>query len=106
MKVKLTPVLKPVPDLGEHQVTASQLASNGMDGNPLYESDYLGRTVAVRHGGALIAGPLRSVIDSVDPRYLILGIGDFITVPVTYTQRVTVAPDGGRLSITITPKAE
>ncbi len=36
--LKLARQLKPVPELGAHQITASQLATNGMDGNPTYKA--------------------------------------------------------------------
>lgn len=107
MELKLARRLREVPDLGAHQVTASQLATNGMEGNPIYQSNHLGRTIAVRRYGAMLTGPLRSVTDSRTESLLILGIGDYLTVAVPYTWPVTVAPDGYRMSVTVRPpKAE
>ncbi|MGB7237801.1 MAG: hypothetical protein WBD41_17725 [Rhodococcus sp. (in: high G+C Gram-positive bacteria)] len=95
-----------VPDLGAHQIIASQLATGGMDGNPIYRSAHLGRIIAVRRGGAIIAGPLRSVTDSVVLGRLVLGIGDTETVAVGYTHPISVAPARSRLSIIVTPHTE
>lgn len=106
MELKLVRRLREVPDLGAHQVTASQLATNGMDDTPIYMSNHLGRTVAVRRYGALLTGPLESVTDSRTDRLLILGIGDYLTVAVPYTWPVTVAPDGYRMSVTVHPSKE
>ena len=64
MKLRLAPKLRQLPDLGTHQVAASQLATNVMDGSPIYRSDHIGRIVSVRQGETIIAGPLRGVLDS------------------------------------------
>ncbi|MBM4517484.1 hypothetical protein GS432_19445 [Rhodococcus hoagii] len=98
MRLKLAPKLRPLPDLGKHQITASQLATNGMDGNPIYQSDHIGRIVAVRRRETYIVGPLRSVMDSMTPPLLILEIGEFKTA-VHPAHPVTVAPDGYRLTV-------
>lgn len=100
----LAPVLAKVPDLGAHQIIASQLATGGMDGGPTYRSAHLGRTVAVRSGGAIIVGPLRSVTDSTVLGRLVLGIGDVETVAVGYTHPISVAPANTRLTITAAPE--
>lgn len=99
-------VLAQVPDLGAHQILASQLATGGMDDGPIYQSAHLGRTIAVRRGGAIIAGPLRSVTDSAVLGRLVLGIGETETVAVGYTHPISVAPARSRLSITVTPESE
>ncbi|NKS10090.1 hypothetical protein GS580_16585 [Rhodococcus hoagii] len=96
--LKLARKLQSLPDLGTHQVTASQLATNGMDGNPIYKSDHIGRVVAVRRGTTTIAGPLRGVVDSIQAPLLILEIGEFKTA-VHPTHPVTVAPEGCRLKV-------
>lgn len=104
--LKLAPHLRSLPDLKEHEVTAAQLATNGIEaaGVPsLYQSDHLGRVIAVRQGEAFLAGPLRGVTDSVESPLLILRIGQFTTA-VHPSHPVTVAPDGYRLTITAQPK--
>lgn len=93
MKLRLAPKLRPLPDLGTHQVAASQLATNGMDDSPIYRSDHIGRIVSVRRGETIIAGPLRGVLDSQTEPLLILEIGNFRTA-VHPTHPVTVAPPG------------
>lgn len=102
MKLQLAPRLRALPDLGTHEITASQLATNGMDGNPIYQSDHIGRIIAVRQGDSIVAGRLRSVTDSSTEPLLVLRIGDFTTA-VHPTHPVTVAPDGYRLSVTARP---
>ncbi|MBM4587601.1 hypothetical protein GS507_05260 [Rhodococcus hoagii] len=99
--LKLARQLKPVPELGAHQITASQLATNGMDGNPTYKSNHIGRIVAVRRVDTIIVGPLRGVVDSLQSPLLILEIGDTKTA-VHPTHPVTVAPDGCRLTVVAT----
>lgn len=99
MRVRAVPRLRSVPDLGEHQITAAQLATNGMDGNPIYKSDHIGRIVAVRRRDSIVAGKLLSVTDSSTEPLLILQIGEFTTA-VHPTQPVTVAPAGSGLSVT------
>lgn len=96
--LKLARKLQSLPDLGTHQVAASQLATNGMDGNCIYQSNHIGRIVAVRRRETYIVGPLRSVMDSMTPPLLVLGIGDFTTA-VHPTHPVTVAPEGCRLKV-------
>ncbi|ASN72014.1 hypothetical protein 7S2_21 [uncultured Caudovirales phage] len=103
MRLKLAPRIRPLPELGERQVTASQLATNGMDGNPIYQSDHIGRIVAVRKGDTVIAGPLRSVLDSIQAPGIILEIGEFRT-SVHPSHPVTVAPDGCRLTVVASRK--
>lgn len=103
--LKLARKLKPVPQLGTHQITAAQLATNGMDGNPIYKSDHIGRIVAIRKRDTYIVGPLRGVVDSVQAPLLILEIGDFKTA-VHPTHPVTVAPEGCRLTVVATPKEQ
>ena len=96
--------LKPVPDLGQHQITAAQLASNGMDGNPIYESDYIGRTIVLKIHGTVIAGKLDFVQDAIDIGSLLLRIG-YRDVAVPLTHRVMVIPEGHRLQFTAVPVA-
>jgi hypothetical protein len=73
-----------------------------MDGESgIYQSDHIGRTIALRFQGTLLAGPLKQVTDSLTPGLLILRIGDYITAPVSYAHRVTVCPVGARLSVTV-----
>ncbi|NKR90573.1 hypothetical protein GS483_00325 [Rhodococcus hoagii] len=98
MKLRLASKLRPLPELGEHQITASQLATNGMEGNPIYKSDHIGRIVALRKGDTIIAGPLRSVLDSIQAPGIILEIGEFRT-SVHPSHPVTVAPEGHRLTV-------
>lgn len=99
MKLTLARRLQPLPDLGTHEITAAQLATNGMDGSPIYQSDHIGRIVAVRKGDVIVAGKLRSVTDSLTFPLLVLKIGEFDTA-VHPTHPVTVAPEGYRLSVT------
>lgn len=102
----MTPVkLAPLPDLGVHQIVAAQLASNGMDGNPIYKSDHIGCTVVVKIHRTIIAGKLVSVQDAIDPGSLLLRIG-YETVAVPLTHRVTVIPEGYRLQFTAIPPEE
>jgi hypothetical protein len=102
MRLKLAPKLQALPDLGTHEITASQLATNGMDGNPIYQSDHIGRTIAVRYHGAFVAGELRTVMDSLTSPLIILEIGYF-KAAVHPTHPVTVAPEGYRLTVTAKP---
>ncbi|MCZ9635138.1 hypothetical protein [Rhodococcus sp. BH5] len=105
MKLAAAPKLQTIPDLGPHEIVASQLATNGMgtDGEPnLYQSDRIGRTVAVRHHGAIVAGTLRTVTDSLTYPLIILEIGYF-KVAIHPTHPVTVAPEGYRLAVTAKP---
>lgn len=97
--------LKPVPDLGQHQITAVQLASNGMDGNPIYQSDYIGRTIVLKVHGTVLAGQLDSVLDAIDDGKLLLRIG-YHNVAVPLTHRITVIPEGHRLQFTAVPKPQ
>ncbi|MDG3012162.1 hypothetical protein G4X40_18630 [Rhodococcus sp. D2-41] len=99
MKLELAGRLRALPNPGAGEVAAVELATNGMDGQPTYRSDHIGRTVALRYHGTLIAGPLESVTDSLDETSIILRIGDFITVAVHPTHPVTVAPEGYTLSV-------
>ena len=94
--------LKPVPDLGQHQITAVQLASNGMDGNPIYQSDYIGRTIVLKIYGTVLAGQLDSVQDAIDDGRILLRIG-YHNVAVPLTHRITVIPEGHRLQFTAVP---
>jgi len=98
--VRLVP--RAVPDLAEHQVIAAQLATNGIEGAPIYASEHVGRIVAVRRGPTVIAGPLKSVTDSLTEPLLILEIGEFKTA-VLPDHPVTVAPAGHRLTIVARP---
>lgn len=101
MRLRLAAGLQAVPDLDAHEITAAQLATNGMDGNPIYKSDHIGRIVAVKQRGAMIAGRLESVTDAGVEPFLVLQIGDFRTA-VHPAHPVTVAPAGCRLTITAT----
>jgi len=105
MRLKLAPKLRPLPELGMHQITASQLATNGMDGNPIYKSDHIGRAIAVRANGALLAGKLCAVTDSATSPLLVLEIG-YHKVAVHPTHPVTVAPEGYQLNVVARPKPE
>ena len=105
MRLKLAPHLKPLPDLGTHEITASQLATNGMDENCSYQSDHIGRTVAVRVRGTIVAGKLEAVTDSVIAPLLILRIGDF-SAAIHPAHPVMVAPEGYRLTVTATTREQ
>lgn len=98
MKLALARRLRPLPDLGEHQVAASQLATNGMDG-PIYQSDHIGRTIAVRAHGTLLVGKLTSVTDSATEPLIVLRIGSHQIVAVHPAHPITVAPVGYRLAV-------
>jgi predicted DNA-binding protein len=101
-EVKLAPRLRSVRDIGTHEVTASQLATNGMEGRATYLSDHIGRTVAVRLRDTIIAGPLEAVTDSLISPLLVLRIGQF-EVAVHPAHPLTVAPDGHRLTVVSGP---
>ena len=108
MRLKLAPKLQALPDLGTHEITASQLATNGMGkggGPDLYRSDHIGRTIAVHLPDAVIAGKLRTVSDSLTYPLLVLEIG-YIKAAVHPTHPVTVAPEGYRLTVVAQPKEE
>lgn len=109
MKLKLAPKLQPLPELGTHQITASQLATNGIgaDGEAsMYMSDHIGRTIAVRKNGTIIAGPLQGVFDSASSKTrIVLEIGEF-RVGLHPTHPVTVAPEGHRLTVVAKPKPD
>ncbi|WP_156380544.1 MULTISPECIES: hypothetical protein [unclassified Rhodococcus (in: high G+C Gram-positive bacteria)] len=72
----------------------------------MYNSDHIGRTVAVRAYGCLHAGKLTAVTDSMTDPLIVLQIGTYQTVAVHPSHRVTVAPVGCKLTVTAVPKAD
>lgn len=110
MKPWIAPArLKSLPDLGAHEIVAAELATNGVgnEGEPsTYLSDHLDRVVAVRQHGALIAGRLTSVADSVESPLLVLRIGKHTTVAVHPSHPVVVAPSGWQLTVTATDRED